>query len=69
MKSVGDAAKDMVEEVRRQFKEIPGLMEGTGKPDYKKCVDISTTAALRENDSSGTPCNSFSTLSWLAIRY
>ncbi|MCB1179783.1 MAG: V-type H(+)-translocating pyrophosphatase [Leptospiraceae bacterium] len=48
MKSVGDAAKDMVEEVRRQFKEIPGLMEGTGKPDYKKCVDISTTAALRE---------------------
>ena len=48
MKSVGDAAKDMVEEVRRQFKTIPGLMEGTGKPDYKKCVDISTTAALRE---------------------
>lgn len=53
MKSVGDAAKDMVEEVRRQFKEIPGLMEGTGKPDYKKCVDISTTAALREMIAPG----------------
>lgn len=48
MKSVGDAAKDMVEEVRRQFKEIPGLMEGKNKPDYKRCVDISTQAALRE---------------------
>ncbi|MCB1142423.1 MAG: V-type H(+)-translocating pyrophosphatase [Leptospiraceae bacterium] len=53
MKSVGDAAKDMVEEVRRQFKEIPGLMEGTGKPDYKRCVDISTTAALREMIAPG----------------
>lgn len=48
MKSVGDAAKDMVEEVRRQFKEKPGLMEGKEKPDYKKCVDISTSASLRE---------------------
>ncbi|MEM7180226.1 MAG: V-type H(+)-translocating pyrophosphatase [Spirochaetota bacterium] len=48
MKSVGDAAKDMVEEVRKQFKEKPGLMEGTEKPDYKRCVDISTTASLRE---------------------
>jgi len=53
MKSVGDAAKDMVEEVRRQFREIPGLMEGTGKPDYKKCVDISTSAALREMIAPG----------------
>jgi len=42
MKSVGKAALAMVEEVRRQFREIPGLMEGTNKPDYKKCVEIST---------------------------
>src|SRR5690554_333680 len=48
MQSVGKAAMDMVNEVRRQFKEIPGIIEGTGKPDYGKCVDISTKAALRE---------------------
>ena len=48
MKSVGKAAMKMVHEVRRQFKEIPGIMEGTGTPDYAKCVDISTQAALRE---------------------
>ncbi len=48
MNSVGKAAMDMVYEVRRQFKEIPGIMEGASKPDYAKCVDISTKAALRE---------------------
>ena len=48
MNSVGKAAMEMVKEVRRQFKEIPGIMEGTGTPEYSKCVDISTQAALRE---------------------
>lgn len=48
MKSVGKAAFQMVQEVRRQFKEIAGIMEGTGKPDYKRCVDISTHAALKQ---------------------
>lgn len=48
MQAVGKAAFEMIGEVRRQFKEIPGIMEGTGRPDYARCVDISTTAALRE---------------------
>ncbi len=48
MDSVGKAAHDMIAEVRRQFKEIPGIMEGKGTPDYARCVTISTDAALRE---------------------
>ena len=48
MKAVGKAAFDMIEEVRRQFKADPGIMEGTSKPDYANCVSISTAAALRE---------------------
>jgi len=48
MKAVGKAAGDIVQEVRRQFKEKPGIMQGTDKPDYAKCVDITTKAALKQ---------------------
>ena len=49
MTAVGDAAFDMIKEIRRQFKEIPGLLEGKAKPDTAKCVDIATQAA-QKND-------------------
>lgn len=48
MESVGKAAFEMIEEVRRQFRENPGIMQGTQKPDYERCVDISTAAALKQ---------------------
>ena len=47
MTAVGEAAFDMIKEIRRQFKEIPGLLEGTAEPDTERCVDIATKAALR----------------------
>lgn len=53
MTSVGKAAGEMVTEIRRQFKEIPGLLEGTGKPDTARCVEISTNAALKEMVAPG----------------
>jgi len=48
MTAVGDAAFEMIKEIRRQFREIPGLLEGTGKPDNARCIDIATTAALKK---------------------
>lgn len=53
MKAVGDAAFEMIEEVRRQFKEIPGLMEGKAKADHTKCVDIATSAAIKRMIAPG----------------
>ncbi|MDC0092793.1 sodium-translocating pyrophosphatase [Alphaproteobacteria bacterium] len=53
MTAVGDAAFDMIKEVRRQFKEIPGLLEGKAKPDTARCVDIATRAALRKMIAPG----------------
>ena len=48
MTAVGDAAFEMIQEIRRQFREIPGLMEGTAKPDSDRCIDIATSAALKK---------------------
>ena len=48
MTAVGDAAFDMINEIRRQFREIPGLLEGTASPDTARCIDIATTAALKK---------------------
>lgn len=48
MTAVGKAAMEMVEEVRRQFREIPGIMEGTAKPDHRRCIEISTQSSLKE---------------------
>lgn len=53
MRAVGRAAFDMIEEVRRQFREIPGLLEGRARADYRRCVDISTKASLREMIAPG----------------
>ena len=53
MRAVGSAANDMIKEVRRQFREIPGLMEGKAEADYAKCVDISTAAALKRMMAPG----------------
>lgn len=53
MRAVGEAAFDMIKEVRRQFKEIPGLMEGKAKADYAKCVDIATGAAIKRMIAPG----------------
>ena len=53
MRAVGDAAFDMIEEVRRQFREIPGLMEGKAKADHAKCVDIATAAAIKRMIAPG----------------
>ena len=53
MTAVGEAAMEMVQEIRRQFKEIPGLLEGTAEPDNERCIDIATTAALKKMIAPG----------------
>ena len=63
--SVGKAAQQMVEEVRSQFREIPGIMEGTGKPDTERCVEIATAASLKRNGSSRCCCYRISNRCWI----
>jgi K(+)-stimulated pyrophosphate-energized sodium pump len=53
MSAVGNAAHEMIDEVRRQFREMPGILAGKDKPDYRRCIDISTKAALREMIAPG----------------
>jgi K(+)-stimulated pyrophosphate-energized sodium pump len=65
MASVGKAAMAMVKEVRRQFKEIPGIMQGKNEPEYDKCVEISTNAALEGNDVTRFNYDYFSNHYWI----
>ncbi len=64
MKSVGKAALAMVEEVRRQFAEIPGLMEGTSRPDYRRCVEISTAVSSFCSLPGNTACKHLAGAFW-----
>ncbi len=65
IQAVGEAAMAMVEEVRRQFRTIPGIMEGTGKPEYDKCVAISTQASIRKMILPGAMALLFSPDHWI----
>ena len=68
MTAVGDAAFDMINEIRRQFKEIPGLLEGTGEPDTDKCVEIATKARAPKNVAAWNHCGINASLSRISIR-
>ena len=68
MTSVGEAAMEMIQEIRRQFREIPGLMEGTAEPDTAKCVDIATTAALKKMLMPGIIAVASTRFGWIRPR-